>query len=494
MGCRTRRFEDDGQVMEDLRILIARLGWPSTTARWWTMQELADRLGKPSSKVATETALLEFLRFRKLEAEVVEALCVFWIAAQAHGYEVSPKLAQSIPKPSILSELFLESLGLRADAPVTELEQVPVGFEIPQDFNGVQGADLPRIFRTSMADIERATGLPFVRQMAFEWSVNRGVYPDAPFQGDPWHFSRPLGDGFIGQLSSRTALRMISAYLRTLAVAEEYWGMPPDRAEEMTLLALPVHPTLALLRPRRPSWFPGRTDFDGDDKAIGAAVRSLVERVQRARPGDELIAFTSPVVISMERCVEVSVVRWAQAAGGSIANGNVAEHLKGLWGSGRMLRSDAPGPLSTTTFLASPAPHAILDEKSRAWPLAMPLSLDRLGYLQHDLYPGRLFFPTMPGHGLLEVMPREGQLEIKSGSDVVADLRYWNAGWGPVRPMQFAGNCGTALVSKGTAYRATPSSTTPDVRSFYSWRVLTLHRKGTLDRFDETLTFGVEFV
>ncbi len=424
----------------------------------------------------------------------MEALYVFWIAAQAHGYEARPKLAESILKPSILSELLLESLGLWPDTPVAGLEEVAEDFEIPQDFSGVHGADLPRMFRTSMAEIGRATGLPFVRQMAFEWSVNKGVYPDAPFQGDPWHFSRPLGEGFIGQISSRTALRMISAYLRTLAVAEEFWGMPPDRAEDRALLALPVHPTLAFLRPRRPAWFSGQTDFDGDDKVMEGAVRSLVERVQRERPGDELMAFSSPVVISMDRCVEVSVVRWAQAAGGSVADEGLAEHLRDVWRTGRLLPSDSPEPLGTTTILVLPASHAIADEKSKAWPLAKPLDFDRLGYLQHDLYPGRLFLPTMPGHGQLEATPRDGMLEVKSGSEVVADLSYWNAGWGPVRPVQFDGNCGTALVSRGTAYRATPGSTASDVRSFYFWRVRALHRKSSFDRFDEKLTFGVTFV
>lgn len=387
-------------MMDDLRILVARLGWPSTAARWWAMQELADRLGAPASKAATEAALLEFLGTRKLEAEVVEVLFVFWMAAQAHGYEASQKLAESIPKASVLSELLLESLGLWADTPDEGLEEAPEDFEIPQDFNGVQGADLPRMFFTSMTKLEAATQLPFVRQMAFEWSMNKGAYPDAPFQGDRWHFSRPLGEGFSGQISSRAALRMISAYHRTLAVAEEFWGMPPDRAEERALLALPVHPTLALLRPRRPAWFPGRTHFDGDDNAIGEAVRSLIDQVQRDRPGDELMAFSSPVVMSLDRCVEVSVVRWAQASGSSVADEGLAEHLMDLWRTGGLLASDFQEPLGTTTVVESPAPHAIADEESRAWPLAKPLDFERLGYLQHDLYPGRLFLPAIPGRGL----------------------------------------------------------------------------------------------
>lgn len=464
--------------MEELRILVARLGWPSTTARWWTMQELAARLGAPASKAATEAALLEFLGTRKLEAEVVEALCVFWIAAQANGYEPSPKLTESIPKTSVLSALLLGSLGLWADAPDEGLKKVPEDFEIPQDFTRMQGVDLPQIFRTSMAELEAATGLPFVRQMAFEWSMNKGAYPEAPFQGDPWYFSRPLGDGFIGQISSRTALRIISAYLRTLAVAEALWGMPPDRVMERALLALPVHPTLALLRPRRPAWFPGRTGFYGEDKAIGKAVRSLVEQVQLDRPGDELIAISSPVVMSMDRCVEVSVVRWAQAAGSSVADESLAEHLKDLWRTGGPLASDFQDPLGTKTVLESPARHSIADWESRAWPLAKPLDFERLGYLQHDLYPDRLFLPAIPGRGQLEVTPRDGMLEVKSGNEVVADLSYWNAGWGPVRPMQFGGNCGIALVSRGKAYRTSPDEAVQEVRSFYFWRVRMLHRKG----------------
>jgi hypothetical protein len=100
----------------------------------------------------------------------------------------------------------------------------------------------------------------------------------------------------------------------------------------------------------------------------------------------------------------------------------------------------------------------------------------------------------MPGHGHLEVTPSGGSLEVKLGGEIVAYLRYWNAGWGPVRPMQFGGNCGTALISRGTAYRTTPASTASDVRSFYLWRVRTLHRKGSFDRFEEKLTFGVTFV
>ena len=88
-----------------------------------------------------------------------------------------------------------------------------------------------------------------------------------------------------------------------------------------------------------------------------------------------------------------------------------------------------------------------------------------------------------------------GQLsmEIAALSGSVFSGRQ-HAGWGPVRPMQFDGNCGTALVSSGTAYRTSPRGEVPEVRSFYFWRVRTLHRNSGFNRFEEQLTFGVTFV
>jgi hypothetical protein len=53
--------------------------------------------------------------------------------------------------------------------------------------------------------------------------------------------------------------------------------------------------------------------------------------------------------------------------------------------------------------------------------------------------------------------------------------------------MQFGGNCGTALISRGTGYREKPVLTHGQVRSFYLWQVRTLHRSNTFDGFSQTL-------
>lgn len=481
--------------MDDLRILTARLDWPSTSTRWWAMQELAARLGKQTTDAATEAALLQRLRERKLEAEVVEVLCIFWMATKGFGYAPTPELANSIPKPSLLAAQLMASLGYVVEDNARDLAQLPGGFELPQDFGGVQGVDLPRIFLTRMRRLEQHAKLPFVGQMAFEWSSNRAAYPDAPYQGDAWHFLRPMGDGFVGHLSTRTALRAISAYLRALGVGKHLWRMPVPLAEECSLLALPVHPTLAFLRPRRPDWYPNSGfDFRGDSNVAEASIKSLLTHIEQARSGDELIAFSSPVFMSMELCVEVSIIRWSQGGGGGIADADLATQLDSFWSGAHALSSSAAGPFSTTTSVLADSLDELIDNESASWPLAGVLDFDRMGYLQHDLYPSRLFVPTVSGTMSVDIVPSGGQLEAKIGDKVVAELCYWNAGWSVARPSQLRGNCGTALISRGTTYREVTRGSLTPLRSFYLWQTRTLTRPSGYGNFTEELTSGVMFV
>jgi hypothetical protein len=480
--------------MDDLRILIARLGWPTPASRWWCMQELATKLGDSATTADTEAALLKLLHSRKLEAEVVEVLCIFWMAASAYGYAPSAKLPACTPKPSLLSNLFLEALGFAAQALNADLEVAPKDFETPTDFEGVQGVDLARIFRTTLSRLELRTKLPLIRQMAFEWAQNRTAYPEAPLQGDIWHFARPLGKDFVGPYSARAALRAISAYLRTLVVADRLWKLPSDVVLHYALKALPIHPTLAALRPSRPAWVPVREDLTGDANAIERILRGVVDRVAAGRPGEELIALSTPVEMTMRRCVEVSLVRWLQAGNSEVTDQDLAAHLHFFWRDMPTLPSVPTTPLERKTLLGTVSIDQLLDDPSASLPLAGRIDLDRMGYLQLNLYPSRLFVPTLAGTAQAEVRPVGTTLEILEDEQVVADYIHWNAGWGPVRPLALSGACGAALVSRGTAYREISATEGQVVRSFYLWQVRLLHRSNTYDAFDETLKSGVLFV
>ena len=419
--------------MDDLRILIARLGWPTPAARWWTIQELAPRLGAPATTAETEATLLKVLQSRKLEAEVVEVLCIFWMAASAHGYSLNAELPAYTPKPSLLSNLILEAFGFAAQVLDANVEEAPMNFEMPGDFEGVQGVDLARIFRTTLSRLELRTKLPLIRQMAFEWAQNRTAYPEAPLQGDTWHFARSLGKGFVGAYSARAALRAVSAYLRTLVVAERVWNLPSDVVRHYALIALPIHPTLAALRPSRPAWVPVRRDFSGDTKAIERILRGVVDRVAAERRGDELIALSTPVEMTTGRCVEVSLVRWLQAGDSEVAEKNLASHLDSFWCDMPMLPSVTTTPLDRKTWLGRVPIEQLQDDVSASLPLAGRIDLDRMGYLQLNLYPSRVFVQTLAGTARTELRQAGTALEVLKGEQVVADYALWNAGWGPVR-------------------------------------------------------------
>lgn len=60
--------------------------------------------------------------------------------------------------------------------------------------------------------------------------------------------------------------------------------------------------------------------------------------------------------------------------------------------------------------------------------------------------------------------------------------------------MQFGGNCGTALNSRGTCYREVVVSTEGSGRSLYLWQVRKLRRDNTFDRFSQVLALGAMLV
>lgn len=123
-----------GCKCDDLRILIARLGWPSTSTRWWAMQEFAVRLAEPENKAATEGALLQLLRECQLEAEVVELLCIFWMAAQGYAYAPALELASAFPKPSWLASQLMAEMRFAVGDKAEDLVQLPTEFELPHHF------------------------------------------------------------------------------------------------------------------------------------------------------------------------------------------------------------------------------------------------------------------------------------------------------------------------------------------------------------------------
>ncbi|WP_261928141.1 hypothetical protein, partial [Vibrio aestuarianus] len=66
--------------------------------------------------------------------------------------------------------------------------------------------------------------------------------------------------------------------------------------------------------------------------------------------------------------------------------------------------------MNTKTILSPPTFQQLIDPYSKVWPLAGILDFSRIGYLQHDLYPSRLFIPTLPNLFEAALIPKGNKL------------------------------------------------------------------------------------
>lgn len=459
----------------ELELLVARLRWPVASTRWWAMQELASLLLLPEVQADVSARLLVELGDCKLEAEAVEVLYIFWLAF-IQGWVPGPELPGTVKRTSMLTDRLLVNMGLVPQASVIPpLAVAPVDFQVPSDFKGRQGRDVPRIYYTMLSRLERDFGLPFLKQLAYEWTLSAAGYPEAPFQGDLWHFVRPAGDRAIGSFANRTSLRMVTAFLRTLEVAQAHWRAPHDLMFRFACKALPLEPSLAFLRPARPPWLPAlRREVAADNASVTGFIVDAHVDLEAREPGGLLLALTTPLHVSNQELVELTVVRWRYW-------GTAPTDPDMLWARfdrqqhrdfGRV-SSEGLKPQSEIPSLLLPV---FIDASLQAIPMAALHDFDRIGYLQRDLFPGRLYLSVLTGMaGGLLAKPLGGGLEISASGQPVALLTYWNAGWSPGHPSETSGLVGTALVGRADA--PAPEGEAAPSGAFYLWRVTKLTRQ-----------------
>lgn len=92
-----------------IALLVTRLQWPFTSIKQWTASELSTLLTVNDTQKIVEARLLESLKSKKLESEVVEILCVFWMACQK-GYHPTIVLGEYIFARSCLSDQLLKAI------------------------------------------------------------------------------------------------------------------------------------------------------------------------------------------------------------------------------------------------------------------------------------------------------------------------------------------------------------------------------------------------
>lgn len=478
-----RAFDERSfSLNSDLAMLIARFRWPVASTRWWAMQELATLLLAPEMREEVTTSLLQELKGCKVEAEAVELVCIFWMATK-RGFIPPPELGARLERPSTLSCLLIRDCGLSSDGDCEHhLQVAPPHFQESPKFFEMQGADVPRFFLTAMQRLEQRSNLPFVRQCNYEWTLSADSLPGAPYQGDVGHFVRPIGPNPTGAFANRNFLRMASAYQRTLAVARKFWRMPADLVNRLALDVLPLDPTLAFMRPSRPSWLPAFDDhITRDSASVEMYIQSLARSLRSIAQGRVLLSLSTPVHVDPLSVTELSIVRWRHHGEGLVDAQGLLERFSKIQRGGGYEGCQTSG-LQCVTSVPVLTLADVSDSKSNAAPLASTYGFSRLGYLQRDLYPSRLHYPVVTDtEGPISIQPNDGCLSISSTSGPIATLSYWNAGWNPVHPIDMSGLCGTALVTEPGMETFAPRQKSH--RDFYLWWVTRKRRATSYEAF-----------
>ncbi|MDR7299521.1 hypothetical protein J2X16_004891 [Pelomonas aquatica] len=467
----------------ELELLVARLRWPVGCARWWAMQELALLLVSPEHQSQVSDRLIGELTACKLEAEAVELMSIFWIA-QKQGWVARPDLGAAVSRPSMLTDRLLADMGLEATSNIVPpLATLPRDYEIPEEFERRQGRDVPRIHHTLASDLEERTGMPFLHQMAYEWEQSKAAYPDAPLQGDLSYFVRPAGDHGAGSFADRTSLRMLTAFIRTMEVARTLWRAPDRFAFNLARRAIPLEPTFAFLRPSRPVWLPTLCRDSGFDAA--SVARFVVEAIAGLKALDgagALLALSTPMHVSGSELIELTVVRWRRWGAKAI---DPAE----LWSRYEARQHMAFGTFDSAEWglksqISSLPLREVLDRETGAAPMAALFGIGRIGYLQRDLFPSRLYLPVVSGlKDELLAEPADGAVVISAPGGLVASLGYWGAGWSACYPAGNSGLVGTALVGRLNAPLGEGEE--PPDGHFYLWRLSKLKRENGYGRYEQ---------
>lgn len=457
----------------ELRVLIARVTWPVPAVKWWGIQELAVLLNSPLVE-SVESELYRALANAKLETEVMELLCVFWLAKQS-GFVPSIVLSTHVNAASPASALVLSAIIkplLFEGSLRVPLILAPSTYKATADFEEAQGVTVSKIFFTLLKNLEHPQLPSFVKQYAFEWENTATLYPEAPFQGNIGYFYNHSLDEMAGQFVTRSSHRGRSAYLRTLAIAQEICDAP-QRLDHVQVV-LPLDPTLASLRPSKPNWLP---DWDRNSQPehaeIEAYIRLAVQNLTASEPGITLLALSMPLLLSEELIIDLEVVRWVQWEERPID----AEMLYIRHDQRRVDHGWCKvKALQTTTRCPAIPLDKVCDIETCSAPTAGEPGRWRRGYLHADLDSRGIILPVSTVKDVeIDIRPNGGYLELMTGTKKFGKWQYWNAGWNPSHHQSIKSCCGIVLIANTELL---PQLWEKErIRHFFHWRCTILKRE-----------------
>lgn len=414
------------------KLLISRLKCPIPSVKLWAIEQIILLLNSQHPKI--EPLLVQDLASRKQESECVEVLCVFYVA-HSKGYECPQDLGRHIKARSTLSDLLIKNL---IQSP-NEFGEYAYPFTpdiwLADDnhrFNYFQGSHVPRLYFSWLEKEESRTGIPFTQYYEIEWRNTFEYLSPSETQID--YFLGGDRQRSTGQFYTQASHRGRSAYLRTIEVAKQFYGMPDTYAEHLSILALPIEPAYIGLNPQKPKWLP---EWEGEvlpnRDSLAKFVEHALENFVNSDESLDLLAFSLPIRVEGNNWIDLTVVKAVTDV--DSATGLQIEERSGCLCVGNLLEKD----------LAYEFSNKNRSEKTVLAVTSYPFN--RYGHWHSDMEARGLYIPKCDVDGKKVVGSiTNGLFCYYIGQSKIGFSSFWFNQWKPIHPKGIRSLCGSFTV------------------------------------------------
>ena len=460
--------------------LFSRLSSPVPVTKLLVANHLATVLTGQNTRAEAQEALIKGLREARFESEVTELLAVPLMSGD-FSLDIDA-LRTAIEFPSVLSDSILSLIGGR-DFLVKAWMAAHSGpapqFYSPKSLEILRKAQIiPPFVGYRLAGLEQDSGLPLLRQWCFEFDslVQRSEEEGSSHFS---HFSSGDREHKVGQFVSIDSHRARSAYLRTLAIASERWGMPIEVAEDYAEAVRPVDPKLRGFVPTKaPEWTDELVPNENiAEEEWAEKIRSVI--IGRSSGTDGTIVHADFLVAERKHwAAELELVTVFSDKDDVKAQEVFSRHHE-------LPRHCSYNVADTFTFktAAEGLPGG------RFVPAAIPISRDYLGLFYCELMSRLPYLPRLLGKtGDLRARSSSSQIEILSGPETVGRVVYWNRDWSPTHLRYLKPNCGVATLASAQFVSRVEEYSRKKLRTF--WHLKKLERQKEYGSWDTKELFG----
>jgi len=455
------------------KTLVSRLKLPIPAIKLWVIEQVSILLINSHPKI--ETLILDDLTNRVQESECIEVLSLFLIA-HYKGYETPIKLGNFIKARSILSDMILKEVNpdtINFGEYALAVSPIPIIPPGNNQFDYFSGTHFPQIYSTHLSREEKKSFIPFTEYFRSEWS--RTFKYCLASGTDIQFFINTDRMKNTGQFYTTASHRARSAFLRTIEIAKQFYGMPDGYAEGLATPALPVEPAYFGVIPKKPDWVLDWSieNSPTQDKIVGY-LKECTRKFSSKNELLDLAAFSFPIKIDENTWIDITVLKVLtnrevpskfkiQDRLLNICIGRELEsHLKYEYIENEREQVEVPTQLTGTSF-----------------------PFLRYGHWHSDFESRGVYVPvcTVDGKGV-NARSANNVIEFEVDDVKIGYASYWNNYWRPSHPKELSSLCGTYTVLRPEEFLKWIQPISDETKYFYACNVKILKAEDTFREFE----------